>query len=82
MDGRHRQNLVGRNMTAPYRWTGKLRKDGDGISCELRDPFGFIITLTGQRCADGYDVVGINGHVPEAFLVPWLDEAIDGERGG
>jgi hypothetical protein len=69
-------------MTAPYRWTGTIRKDGDGISAVLVDNFGFTITLTGQRTAAGYDVVGINGHVPEEFRVPWLDDAVDGEPVG
>jgi hypothetical protein len=69
-------------MTAPYRWTGTIRKDGDGISAVLVDNFGFTITLTGQRSTAGYAVVGINGHVPEAFLVPWLDDAVDGDRVG
>jgi hypothetical protein len=61
-------------MTAPYRWRGTLRKDGDGISAVLTDNWGFTITLTGQRTAAGYDVVGINGRVPEEFRVPWLDD--------
>lgn len=62
-------------MTRPYRWTGSIPKDWDGSPVVLMDNFGFTITLTGELTDVGcFRIAGVNGNVPEAFRVPWMDD--------
>ena len=57
------------------RWTGALRRDGDGITGELIDVFGFVTTITGTRSATGYDLTAELTHVPDAYTLPGDAEA-------
>jgi hypothetical protein len=61
------------------RYTGHLRRDPETgkITGELVDSFGWIISLTAERAADGgYVLAGVLGEVPAALRVPGLDEAL------
>lgn len=64
-------------VSEPYRWTGHIRRDGDGITGELTDTVGFVIHLRGEREPGGYRIIGTPGLVPPSFLFPnWMEESL------
>lgn len=59
------------------RYTGHLKRgtEPNTVVGQICDSFGWIISLTGERQADGtYALTGTLGPVPEALRIPILDD--------
>lgn len=61
-------------MSAPYAWSGMIRKAGDGIEGLLTDPFGYTIRIAGARTEGGYALTGTPGPIPESLSLPGDEE--------
>ena len=66
-------------MTARYAGFLRRSNDGNGIVGEIRDPWGWCITLTGmpgeRDGARGYVLTGTLGEPPAALRIPLIDDA-------
>jgi hypothetical protein len=55
-------------------WTGFIRRCPDGIEGELRDPWGWRLSLHGVRQPDGtYSLTGALGDPPPSLRIPQID---------